>query len=461
MRLRATRAVLFAVGVLLCGATGAMAQTSRTGSFSISGFVGDKLAGKSVSYGNEASYSASIHSDNSSTWVDHVSFSIGTVDGFWSVGLHAGGSADDLSTGTYCYGPTSTSTHKPDLFLDYGPGPICGVSAATFTVGTLEVEYAPDGRTNLINFSGNFSARCGSSTQLNVGTITFTSPSTGLPRTPEDQTSPPSGGNCDGSGPAGGGGGGGNGGGFPTPGGGNTGGNGTGTGTLGGFPHPGGGVLPDPNTTTNPTPTPTPTPVVPAVNVLTNRAPEDVGTPIFTTAESFTLPLVVTSSNVEAPVTLSATSNPEGLAFTFSSASVNANGSGQPTITIKPTATAIPRDYQVDVTATSGETTSTTSFLVTLDCYPPMIVGAPGNQPASQGVQSGKVTTLDVKPSGSGPFTYQWYRGASGQTNFPINGATNRTFTSPAQVGTEAYWVRVTNACGSVDSTTATLTTAP
>ena len=106
-------------------------------------------------------------------------------------------------------------------------------------------------------------------------------------------------------------------------------------------------------------------------------------------------------------------------------------------------------------------TVSVTSFLVTLDCYPPMIVGAAGNQPVTQSVQSGKVTTLDVKPSGSGPFTYQWFRGSAGQTNFPVAGATNRTFTTPAQTGTEAYWVRVSNACGSVDSTTATISTAP
>jgi hypothetical protein len=105
---------------------------------------------------------------------------------------------------------------------------------------------------------------------------------------------------------------------------------------------------------------------------------------------------------------------------------------------------------------------STTSFLVTLDCYPPLIFGAPGNQPASQSVQSGKSATLEVKPAGSGPFTYQWYRGSSGQTSFPIANAVNRTLlTTAATTGSESYWVQVSNACGSVDSATATVTTTP
>jgi len=460
MRLRATRAVLFAVGILLSGVLSATAQTSRNGTFNVNGFVGDKLAGRSVSYGNEATYFANIHSDNNTAYVDHLLFSISTVDGIWSLDLRAGGSNDDIVPGTYCFGPTRQRVSPPEVFIDYGPGPICGVSEATFNVNSVEVEYTVDGATSLINFTGNFNLRCGTSTQLNNGSITFQSPATGASRVPPGTTTPVGGDNCDGSGPGGGGGsGGGGGGGFPTPGGGNTGGGGTGTGTLGGFPHPGGGVIPTPTSgTTTPTPV---TPPTPTVNVITNRAPEDVGTPLFTTSETLTVPLLVSSSAVDAPVTLSATSNFEGLDFTFSPASISANNSHEATITIKPNASAIPRDYQVDVTARSGDTTSVTSFLITLDCYPPMIVGAPGNQPATQSVQSGKVTTLDVKPSGSGPFTYQWFRGSAGQTNFPISGATNRTFTTPAQAGTEAYWVRVSNACGSVDSTTATLTTTP
>jgi hypothetical protein len=40
----------------------------------------------------------------------------------------------------------------------------------------------------------------------------------------------------------------------------------------------------------------------------------------------------------------------------------------------------------------------------------------------------------------------------------PIAGATGRTFTTPALNWSSDYWVRVTNACGSVDSNTANIT---
>ena len=43
-----------------------------------------------------------------------------------------------------------------------------------------------------------------------------------------------------------------------------------------------------------------------------------------------------------------------------------------------------------------------------------------------------------------------------GVARFP--GATGRTFSTPELNATSAYWVRVSNACGTVDSNTATVT---
>jgi hypothetical protein len=57
----------------------------------------------------------------------------------------------------------------------------------------------------------------------------------------------------------------------------------------------------------------------------------------------------------------------------------------------------------------------------------------------------------------TGATSYQWYIGASGVTTAPIAGATSPSLTvTPAS--TTSYWVRLTNACGTLDSTAATIT---
>lgn len=62
--------------------------------------------------------------------------------------------------------------------------------------------------------------------------------------------------------------------------------------------------------------------------------------------------------------------------------------------------------------------------------------------------------TLSVTAAGSEPFTYQWYTGTSGNADSPIDGATTSSLAvSPS--ATTSYWVRVSNACGSVDSSAA------
>jgi hypothetical protein len=99
--------------------------------------------------------------------------------------------------------------------------------------------------------------------------------------------------------------------------------------------------------------------------------------------------------------------------------------------------------------------------LVYVDCIPPYILGTPGNQPASQTVARNATASLSVIPRGNGPYTYQWYRGQSGSTAFPIAGANSATFTTPAITDTSSFWVRVSNACGTRDSATAVITPNP
>jgi hypothetical protein len=86
-------------------------------------------------------------------------------------------------------------------------------------------------------------------------------------------------------------------------------------------------------------------------------------------------------------------------------------------------------------------------------CTPPAITF----QPASATISSGSSATLSVAASGTTPFTYQWFTGASGNTGSPISGATGTSITvSPTT--TTSYWARVTNSCGSANSATATVT---
>lgn len=138
-----------------------------------------------------------------------------------------------------------------------------------------------------------------------------------------------------------------------------------------------------------------------------------------------------------------------------------APGVGEAQVVINTTANTRPRQYIVTVAATSidaatGETlTSSTSFIVDLQCTPPFIIAT--DQPAAANASNGSNVDVSVVASGTGPFTYQWYRGFRGMTFSPVDGATSEKLTVPAQ-GVESYWVRVSNACGSADSNAATVT---
>ena len=55
---------------------------------------------------------------------------------------------------------------------------------------------------------------------------------------------------------------------------------------------------------------------------------------------------------------------------------------------------------------------------------------------------------MNVVGTGTGPLSYQWYVGASGNTASPIGGATSNSYTTPPLTITTNYWVRVSNAYG-------------
>ena len=77
-------------------------------------------------------------------------------------------------------------------------------------------------------------------------------------------------------------------------------------------------------------------------------------------------------------------------------------------------------------------------------------------QPGGRLVPFGESARLSIVAWGPG-LSYQWYRGASGDTSALVAGATASVFDTPAVTVAIGYWVRVTNANGSVDSSTAVL----
>jgi len=90
-------------------------------------------------------------------------------------------------------------------------------------------------------------------------------------------------------------------------------------------------------------------------------------------------------------------------------------------------------------------------------CVPPSIT----QQPSGSTITSGATAQLSVLAAGTGPLSYQWYSGATGNTSSPVSGGSAASiFVSPS--ATTSYWVRVTGQCAPfVDSSSASITVNP
>jgi hypothetical protein len=75
-------------------------------------------------------------------------------------------------------------------------------------------------------------------------------------------------------------------------------------------------------------------------------------------------------------------------------------------------------------------------------------------QPSNQTVAYNTAATLSVVAAGNQP-SYQWYKGATGDTSSPISGATSASFTTPALISNTNYWVRIVSDLGVANSNTA------
>ncbi len=93
--------------------------------------------------------------------------------------------------------------------------------------------------------------------------------------------------------------------------------------------------------------------------------------------------------------------------------------------------------------APTGETTDTGPTITT--------------QPSDATVAPGAGTTLTVSASGTAPLSYQWFAGTTGDTTSPV-GTDAASYDTGPLTQTSRFWVRVTNALGSDDSDTATVT---
>ncbi|GEM_PF-5334269 len=169
---------------------------------------------------------------------------------------------------------------------------------------------------------------------------------------------------------------------------------------------------------------------------------------------SITLPVTIyRASTFNSEVALNVTGLPDDVTWKLTPAVLPAPGYGKSQLTITTGAVTTPGFYTTQITATGGETTVGSTFTVEIACDPPLILGS--NQLTAQTVARGSTAKLTIKPTGSGPFFYQWYNGYPGMTWSPIADATGASYTTPAITDTNPYWVRVTNACGVADSAAA------
>jgi hypothetical protein len=174
--------------------------------------------------------------------------------------------------------------------------------------------------------------------------------------------------------------------------------------------------------------------------------------------ESFDFFVTLFGVPVTDDIELSSTGLPEDSKVTFAKGDIlGANTRMYKVhVTIGPQTTS--GAYELLLRAANGNVEAFGPVRVIVDCAPPFILASPGHQPANTTVPSGTAAKLTVSASGTAGQTYQWFSGHSGSTLFPIAGGTSSTLTTGPITSASEFWVRVSNACGSVESATATVT---
>jgi len=135
-----------------------------------------------------------------------------------------------------------------------------------------------------------------------------------------------------------------------------------------------------------------------------------------------------------------------GLTYNWSIVNGTINGATTGT-SINFTASANPVTLRVRGTNSLGCAASDFRNVTMDTCVLPVFTGLPVGATLTQG------TTVELlaAASGTGPISYQWYVGTSGNTSNPAP-AGNPINVSPSS--STSYWVRATSSCGSTDSAT-------
>jgi len=196
---------------------------------------------------------------------------------------------------------------------------------------------------------------------------------------------------------------------------------------------------------------------------ITGVAPFSVSVePPFVTlfpGESATFDITVAHNpevDFNSPIELSVPNLPQGMTATFTRTSFPAPGDGTSRMTLQLSPDVFPATYRgIAVIGTGGDAVEGAAVTVDVVCDPPILLAI--NNPRSQTVKRGQTVQLTSKAE-AGSVRYQWYSGHAGFTSTPIPNATSSTFTTPAINFTQEFWVRISNACGAIDSQTATIT---
>lgn len=162
-------------------------------------------------------------------------------------------------------------------------------------------------------------------------------------------------------------------------------------------------------------------------------------------------------TDFNAPIDLSVPNAPEGITATLTNTHIPAPGDGTSRLTLTVASNIFPATYRgISVVGTGGDATEGGSVTVDVICDPPVLLAI--NNPKSQTVKRGTTAKLSVKTDGGGAATYQWFSGHAGFTSTPIPNSNTADFTTPAINSVQEFWVRISNACGTVESQTATVT---
>jgi hypothetical protein len=133
--------------------------------------------------------------------------------------------------------------------------------------------------------------------------------------------------------------------------------------------------------------------------------------------------------------------------------SAGINGTNSPHLVLTDLQTPVAGEYRLTVSNAAGSEST--------EPVPVLVLPSIFSHPESVRIEHGATAQLGVTPEGSPPFSYQWFRGMSGDTAAPVPGATDEAFTTPPLTETTAFWVRVTTPAGTADSDTATVTVDP